>query len=110
MMGKIIPFGMPFDQALRLGYTGRMECAPYLKWVRTLDCDTCGAPGPSDPSHLDQAFKGQGTKSPDLWAIPECRLCHNKYDRTATPEMADHRMARAAMYLLRAFFEGVLKT
>ena len=105
MNARILPPGLTFEQALRLGYTGRIKLEPYLAWLRTLPCDTCGAPPPSDPSHIN-SFKGQGTKSPDVWAIPQCRKCHEAYER-GRPE-TDVRLRRAAVYLLWAIFEGRL--
>lgn len=92
-------------QAVRAGYAGRIELRPYLDWIKTLPCDTCGAPPPCDPSHVN-SFKGQGTKSPDPFAIPQCRGCHENYERSA-PE-ADLRVYRAAFYMLRAIWEGRL--
>lgn len=106
MNGKIIPFGMPFAQALRLGYTGRIECEKYLAWIRKLDCDTCGAPGPSDPSHLN-SYKSMGSKSAFTFTIPECRRCHEVYERQGNPDQ-ERRMARAAIYLTQAIFEEKL--
>lgn len=106
-MSKIIPPNITFEQAVRAGYTGRIESRVYLDWVKSLDCDTCGAPGPSDPSHVN-SYKGGGTKSPDLFAIPECRNCHESYERN--PPNADERVRKAAFYMLRAFVEGRLKT
>ena len=79
---RIIPPGLTFEQALRFGYTGRIVLSSYLDWVGTLPCSRCGAPPPSDPSHVN-AYKGIGTKSPDPWAIPECRRCHEFYERGA---------------------------
>jgi len=99
---------MSFDQALRAGYTGRILCRPYLDWLKTLPCDTCGAGAPSDPSHY-RGYKGIGTKAPDLMAIPECRACHNAYHRKSVHH-ADHRqfLQRSVIYLVRAFWEGRL--
>lgn len=97
---------MAFDQAVRLGYTGRIELRPYLDWIKELPCDTCAAPSPSDPSHVN-AFKGTGTKSPDLFAIPQCRRCHELYERG--PGLSEERIFRAAFYMLRAVYEGKLK-
>src|SRR5258708_1116676 len=97
---------MRFDQAVRLGYAGRIEHRPYLDWLKTLPCDTCGCPPPCDPSHVN-GFKGAGTKSPDLFAIPEWRNCHESYER-CPPEVED-RIRRSAFYMLRAFYEGRLK-
>ncbi len=106
---KIIPHGLNFTQALRLGYTGRIELPSYLAWLKTLPCDTCGAPPPSDPSHLNNHYRGQGTKSPDPWAIPECRTCHELYERLGKSErVTETRLSRAAHYLLQAIFEGRL--
>jgi hypothetical protein len=99
---------MSFEQALRLGYTGRIESAKYLAWIKTLPCDTCSAPPPSDPSHLDNAFKGTGTKAPDYFSIPQCRLCHDAYEHYGSKEDVTPRMARAALYLLHAIYIGVL--
>jgi hypothetical protein len=105
---RIIPAGLTFEQALARGYAGRIECRPYLDWLKTLPCDCCGAPPPSDPSHIDNHNKGMGTKTPDLWAIPECRRCHEVYEHGGNPDTASDRRSRAALYLLQAFFEGRL--
>jgi hypothetical protein len=119
---KLIPAGLSFERALALGYTGRIRCEPYLSWLRTLPCDSCGAPPPSEASHINNDHKGHGTKAPDLWAIPECHQCHERYERLLSgfphsiyrePKAAiyaenDRRKARAALYLLQAFFEGRL--
>jgi hypothetical protein len=102
---KILPPGLTFEQAVRAGYTGRIELRAYLDWIKTLPCDTCGKPGPSDPSHLN-SFKGQSTKSPDPFAIPECRMCHEQYERG--PAFPETRIRKAAFYMLRAIWEGHL--
>ncbi len=106
MNARILPPALSFEQALRLGYTGRIQLPAYLDWIRTLPCASCGAPPPSDPSHVD-SFKGQGTKSPDPFAIPECRRCHERYERGA-PQV-DERIRRAAFYLLQAIYEERLQ-
>lgn len=122
---KIIPPGMTFEQALRGGHAGRILSQPYLDWLKTLPCDTCGWGAPSDPSHIN-SFKGMGTKAPDLMAIPQCRNCHELYERgedpvaqslapplTEPPERPlryrrDQFLARCAIYLIRAYWEGRL--
>lgn len=110
MNARIIPPDMTFEQAVRLGYTGRIELRAYLDWLKTLPCHTCGLLGtdhnPIDPSHVN-SYKGQGTKSPDPLAIPECRHCHENYERQ--PPEADARVRTAAFYMLRAIYEGRLK-
>lgn len=103
---------MTFEQALRAGYTGRIECRSYLDWLKTLPCDTCGAGAPSDPSHYN-GFKGMATKAPDLLSIPQCRPCHDQYER-GNPDYAYAAgdgtgekvfLARCAIYLLQFFYE-----
>ena len=106
MGARVIPPQLTFEQALRLGYTGRIVLRPYLDWLRTLRCSRCGAPPPSDPSHIN-AFKGIGTKSPDPWAVPECRSCHESYERGTAA--TDERLRKAALYLLQAIYEGHLR-
>lgn len=101
---RIIPYNMSFEKALIAGLTGRLRHKEYLAWLRTLPCDGCGAPPPSQASHLNSR-KGMGTKSPDALSIPECPVCHEQYERAGKPD-AERRMARAAMYLLQAIWEG----
>lgn len=96
---------MTFEKALRLGYTGEIRMPAYLDWIRELPCDKCQAPSPSDPSHPN-FFKSQLRKGPDPLAIPECRTDHDIYERNGPDE--ERRMARAAIYLLQAIFEGRL--
>lgn len=50
-----------------------IQFGPKAKWIRTLDCATCGAPGPSDPSHATKS-RGAGGTADHL--IPQCRTCH----------------------------------
>lgn len=110
---KIIPPTMTTEQAIRSGMCGRIECGPYLRWLKTLPCDTCGAGAPSDPSHYN-GYKGMGTKAPDLFAIPQCRKCHEAYERREgwlfeVREIAeDLFLARSILYIVRAFWEGHL--
>ena len=105
-MSKLIPFGMSFEHALRAGYVGRIENRGYLDWIKALPCDTCGAPPPSDPSHIN-SWKGMGTKAPDYFSIPQCRECHEQYEQTNG--LVEPFMARVALYLLYAIISGVLR-
>ena len=98
---------MPFDQALRLGYTGPIRLRPYLDWIKTLPCDHCQKAGPSDPSHPN-FFKSMRNKAPDPLAIPECRDDHEAYERNGFPD-EERRLARAALYMLQAIYEGRLQ-
>jgi len=101
----MIPYGMPFQYALRLGYAGRIECRQYLKWLKEQECATCRCAPPSDPSHLN-GWKGMGTKSPDLMAIPQCRSCHDEYERDGMPEEEFLRLAM--LHIVQAYSEGRL--
>lgn len=106
MNARIIPPNMSFEQALRLGYTGEIRMAGYLKWIRTLPCDATGKAAPSDASHPN-FFKSQKRKAPDPLAIPESREAHEAYERAGKPD-EERRLARAALYMLRAIYEGRL--
>lgn len=46
----------------------------YKAFARTLPCEVCGAPGPSDPMHVGR--RGYGEKSADPCVLPGCRPCH----------------------------------
>lgn len=61
----------------------RVECPPFLAFLRLRPCRACGAPAPSQAAHLrgaDLIFRkretGGGEKPSDRWAIPLCALCH----------------------------------
>jgi hypothetical protein len=103
---RIIPPGMPFPQALRLGYAGEIRMPRYLAWIRTLPCHRCNAVPPSDPSHPN-FYKSQARKAPDPLAIPECRRDHEIYEAAGVPD-EQRRLAIAAIYLLQAIYEGRL--
>lgn len=103
---KIIPPGITFEQALRRGYTGEIRLPGYLRWLRTLPCHRCGHGAPSEASHPN-FLKSQVRKAPDPLAIPECRRDHADYEQSGEPD-EQHRLARAAMYMLQAIYEGRL--
>lgn len=103
---KIIPPGMAFPVALRLGYVGEIRLPGYLKWIKTLPCRH-GHPGGVDASHPN-FFKSQVRKGPDPLALPECRDCHESYERNGFPD-EESRLAAAALYMLQAIYEGRLK-
>lgn len=104
---KIIPPGMSFEQALRLGYTGEIRLPAYLRWIRKLPCDCGGCRPPSQASHTN-FFKSQKRKGPDPLAIPESAHCHQDYERNGFPD-EQRRLARAALYMLQAIYEGKLE-
>lgn len=56
----------------------------HLKWIRTLRCCVCGAPGP-DPAHIRSANPlygkretGGGEKPSDKFTVPLCRKHHDE--------------------------------
>lgn len=112
MSQKIIPPGITFRQAVTSGYAGRFRARAYLDWLATLPCHHCGKPPPAggrnDPSHLN-GVRGQGTKSPDWFALPECRECHERYEANPSRQENDARIALVPYYLLQAIFEGHLQ-
>ncbi len=50
------------------------QFGPKADWIRRLACSMCGAPGPSDPSHVRS--RGAGGTAADL--IPQCWMCHRR--------------------------------
>lgn len=54
-----------------------------LNAIKTLDCQHCGARGPSDPAHSNQAAhgKGKGIKASDVYAAALCRADHDAIDQ-----------------------------
>lgn len=103
---RIIPPGMPFPQALRLGYTGEIRMPRYLAWIRSLPC-RYGHAGKAQASHPN-FFKSQTRKGPDPLALPECAECHENYERWGDPQETE-RLAAAALYMLQAIHEGRLR-
>ena len=62
----------------------RVEDAEHLKWIRTLRCCLCGAPGP-DAAHIRSANAiygkpetGGQQKASDKWTVPLCRREHDE--------------------------------
>ena len=107
---KVIPPWMSFEQALRLGHVGRMECEGYTKWVKSLPCVASQMPA-DDPHHpVNVGFKGTGTKVPDFWCIPLTREQHDLlHHSVATWEDKNgEQMHHALMTLTRAIYEGKL--
>lgn len=56
---------------------------PLLNAIKTLECQHCGASGPSDPAHSNQSChgKGKGVKASDVFAAALCRHDHNAIDQ-----------------------------
>lgn len=61
----------------RLAKRRALQFARQSELARTLPCFTCGAPPPSDPSHL----KTRGAGGIDDCVIPQCRRCHDALGR-----------------------------
>ena len=49
------------------------DFGPQAEWMRDLPCATCGAPPPSEPSHVGRTRGAGGTRN-DL--APQCSACH----------------------------------
>ncbi len=56
---------------------------PLLDAIKALPCQHCGAAGPSDPAHSNQAAhgKGKGIKASDIYTAALCRHDHNEIDQ-----------------------------
>lgn len=54
-----------------------------LNAIKTLPCQCCGAPAPSDPAHSNQSCHGKGKsiKASDVFVAALCRACHRMIDQ-----------------------------
>jgi hypothetical protein len=59
---------------------------PLLNAIKALDCQHCGARGPSDPAHSNQGCHGKGKsiKASDIFVAALCRTCHRQVDQSST--------------------------
>jgi hypothetical protein len=65
----------------------RAGAAPFLRFVRSLNCCSCGRPAPSEASHVTISAnqKGTGTKVSDAQVVPHCRACHRAWEERRGP-------------------------
>ncbi|CAB4197129.1 Protein of unknown function DUF968 [uncultured Caudovirales phage] len=109
---KLFPANMSYAQALRSGHLGKIEDRRYLDWVKTLPCCSCHAPA-DDPHHMwSRGYNGHGSRSPDYFAIPLCRACHDGLHRDVNAWESLHgpQIEHVALTLLRAICEEKLVT
>ncbi len=87
---------------------GRWRSEAYLSWVRTLPCCSCRGPG-GDAHHLIGVGQlgGMGTKAPDSYVMPLCRLCHQAIHNS--PEDWPTQWEWVARTVALAIHEGLLK-
>ncbi len=78
---------------------------PYLDYIKTLPCCDCQRQG-QDPHHLMvKGASGVGMTTPDIAAIPLCRICHNMIQ----PHAKDYpQLLWLIQTLNRALIDGVL--
>lgn len=79
--GAMVPVaGIPVSAIAKFDY---VRSRPLLDAIKALDCQHCGARGPSDPAHSNQAAhgKGKGIKASDVFAAALCRADHNELDQ-----------------------------
>lgn len=82
--------------------------APWLGWIRSLPCCSCGARPPNHPHHATGG--GMGRKSHDRETMPLCFRCHrdfhdgngkfdgwNKAQRRLFQDLAIERLVKAAL-------------
>ncbi len=78
----------------------RAALRPYVAWVRTLACISCGHEGPSDAAHMPVGPRGVGLKAPDTSVVPLCRACHLHTDgHTNRPMPRDMRRELAKCWV-----------
>lgn len=79
--GSMAPVaGIPASTITKFTY---VRSRPLLNAIKTLECQHCGASGPSDPAHSNQGVhgKGKGVKASDVFAAALCRHDHNEIDQ-----------------------------
>jgi hypothetical protein len=78
--GSIARVAMPAAPIEKFAYVRNRS---LLNAIKTLDCQHCGARGPSDPAHSNQGAhgKGKGVKASDVYAAALCRADHNAIDQ-----------------------------
>ena len=71
------------EQAQPVEKFAYVRSRPLLNAIKTLDCQHCGARGPSDPAHSNQGAhgKGKGVKASDVYAAALCRADHDAIDQ-----------------------------
>lgn len=86
---------------------GRGVPEPFVDMVKECNCMACGAPGPSDPHHVEQG--GWALKGSDWTVIPLCRTCHGiAEDKTPTRfrEITGVDMGHAVARMLHIWVAG----
>lgn len=70
----------------------------YLDYVGAHECCSCGYRAPSDAHHcapdgISPAITGKGMaeKADDMWTIPLCRKCHQRWHSSLTYRQLGHR-------------------
>ena len=77
----------------------------HLRNVAALDCQHCGAPGPSQASHSNKAEHGKGRsiKASDEYTAALCPTCHRLVDESYSLSQEERdtiwRRARASTKL-----------
>jgi hypothetical protein len=76
-----------------------IKSAPYLKYIRSLECLACGGTRRVEAAHIGP--KGLGQKRDDKDALPLCVACHRELHEVGPTEFT-------AKYVLD-FEAGILK-
>jgi hypothetical protein len=63
----------------------------HLRNVAALDCQACGAPGPSQAAHSNKAIHGKGRsiKASDKFTAALCPVCHRMVDESYSLTQAE---------------------
>ena len=57
----------------------------YCAWIRTLRCEWCSKPAPSEVSHHPEDGHGSvAMKTSDIDTLPLCRRCHGEWHQRGT--------------------------
>lgn len=74
-----------------------------LARIREMPCIVCGAPPPSDATHLRIGHvAGVGQKPEDQLTVPQCRKCHDEEGRIGPPRAWRERLSRDPVLAAKA--------
>ena len=74
-----------------------------LERIREMPCIVCGAPPPSEATHLRLGHvAGTGIKPPDVLTVPQCRKCHDEEGRIGPPKAWRERLGRDPVLTAKA--------
>ena len=73
----------------------------YLDFIRARPCAWCREHPPSEAHHWHEVEGGMGLKCSDVWTVPLCRACHQRFHDTGSLTTACEDGSRRAREFFR---------